>query len=108
MDAIKVTLGGTSLLLPDSHSDNYEFPTYIIENKELIKNLVDAGNEIIKHTSNPFSKEMDAAEKKAKELSQQSKKFKEVTGVIGWPFDMRDADLYAAQNNINVILSMSL
>lgn len=44
MRAVRIKIHGRSFLLPEQYSDNYDFPDYIIENKDNIINRIEAYN----------------------------------------------------------------
>ena len=96
MQAILINIDRSKFLLPISHSDNYEFPSYIVENKQNIIDRIKAYKTWVKDTLQPMPPMPDMA------------KFKEKTGIIGVPFDMRDVDLYIIDKNIDVVLEVEL
>ena len=96
MQAILINIDRSKFLLPISHSDNYEFPSYIVENKQNIIDCIKAYKTWVKDTLQPMPPMPDMA------------KFKEKTGIIGVPFDMRDVDLYIIDKNIDVVLEVEL
>ncbi|AHK20538.1 hypothetical protein [Yersinia similis] len=101
--AIKITVGYHSFLLPDTHTD-YDFPAYINKHIDLIWRYIENNDKIEELSSNPFSKGRTAALVKAKFLSSELKAFKLKTGIIGYPFDMKDISLYITSQNITIKL----
>lgn len=69
---------------------------HFIDNKELIVQLHDAMNQF---TTNLLNQSDDDA-KKIDELKQKLAEFVMHSDVIGFPFHMKDAELYALDNNI--------
>ena len=96
MKAIKIKIGGSSFLLPDSH-DNYDFPAYILEHKKAIKSHIDAGKKL---ASDPLTDHF-------KGLADMSE-FKQTTGIIGYPFNVHDPDLYAIDRDVEIVLEIDL
>ena len=96
MQAILINIDRSKFLLPVSHSDNYEFPSYIVENKQNIIDCVKAYKTWLKDTLQPMPPMPDM------------KEFKEKTGIIGVPFDMRDVDLCILDKNIDIVLEVEI
>ena len=96
MQATLIKIADSKFLLPVSHSDNYEFPSYILENKQNVIDCVNAYKTWVKDTLQPMPPMPDM------------KEFKEKTGIIGVPFDMRDVDLYIIDKNVDVVLEVEL
>ena len=96
MRAIKINIAGASFLLPESHQF-YEFPTHILRHKAEIKQHIEASK---KFSSNPLIDHPT----KLPDLSE----FKRITGIIGFPFDARDPDLYALDKGIEISLEVDL
>ena len=96
MQAILIKIENSQFLLPVSHSDNYEFPSYILENKENIIQYVNVYKTLVKDTMQPMPPIPNMQE------------FKEKTGIIGVPFDMRDVDLYVLDKGVDVVLEVQL
>ena len=96
--AIKIHVGGGTFLLPEPgpHS-NYIFPTYILEHKDDIERLVEGGGDFAKDPLNFHSNS-------AQDLST----FRSKTGIIGFPFDARDPDLFAANEGVEILLEIEL
>ncbi|MET1256971.1 hypothetical protein [Aliikangiella maris] len=92
--AIKITINGVAFLLPESHS-NYEFPTYIIENKEKIIEYINQSKKIVNDWQNA----------KINSLPDLSI-FKEKTGIIGFPLNAHDVELYILDRDIDVVFEM--
>lgn len=92
MQAVKITIGGRDFLLPDTHADNYDFPTYIEQHRTDIGVCIKAYNEWLKAPLSDMAETPNMAE------------FKKVTGIIGVPFDLRDPTLYALDRNIDIVL----
>lgn len=97
MNVIRIRIAGAVFLLPDTHND-YAFPGYIIEHRELIAGAVELGQEVL-------AAPLDVH---GAELSEALKALKLRTGIIGFPFDLRDADLYALNRQLNVVLDVEL
>lgn len=96
MKAIKVHLGKSSFLLPESHWDNYQFPDYLIKHKEAVKKCVEAYEAWQINMLGDMPPMPDMRE------------FKEKTGIIGVPFDLRCIVLYEIDRNIEVDLEVNL
>ena len=96
MQATLIRINGSKFLLPVSHGDNYEFPSYIVENKQNIIDCVQAYKTWVKDTLQPMPPMPDM------------KEFKEKTGITGVPFDMRDVDLYILDKNIDIVLEVEI
>ena len=95
MKAIKIKIAGTEFLLPES--DSYEFPAYILANKPLIAAHVAAGKKWLTDSMTDYFSDLpDATD------------FKSVTGIIGFPFDARDPNLYAIERGIEIALEIEL
>ncbi len=101
--AIKITVGTHSFLLPETHSD-YDFPGYIEQHLDLISRYIETIKTIEQCSGTPFSEEMGNAEIRAKFLSSELKEFKEKTGIIGYPLDFKDVNLYAIDHKIDINL----
>ncbi|QIQ22135.1 hypothetical protein [Zophobihabitans entericus] len=102
-----IEIAGRKFLLPDTHND-YPFPQYIIEHKERIEELIQVNNKILKLMGKPFSAEMEVEANKAKLLKHQLSVFIDKTAIIGFPFDSRDAELYAIDRKVNIALKFSI
>jgi len=95
MKAIKIKIAGAEFLLPES--GGYEFPAYILANKSLIEAHVAAGKKWLTNSMTDYSLGLpDATD------------FKSVTGIIGFPFDARDPNLYAIDRGIEIALEIEL
>lgn len=95
MKAIKIKIAGTEFLLPEK--EDYEFPTYILAHKHLIEAYVAAGKAWSKDPLNDhFHGLPDASD------------FRATTGIIGFPFDAHDPNLYAADRQIDVVMAVEL
>lgn len=104
MIAVKINLNERSFLLPESHSD-YEMG-YITEHKSMIESYIRASDILL----NDLSEGNDISESHNRVLfiKNELADFKEVTGIIGTPFDSRDVELYIYENNIDVVLEMDV
>lgn len=96
MRTVKIIIKNKSFLLPESHSDNYEFPTYINENKENIIKCIDAYDDWLPNPLKDMGKIPDMSEFKAK------------TGIIGIPFNLHDVDLYILDRKVDVVMEVTL
>lgn len=96
MLATKIKIGGSFFLLPDSHGD-YEFPTYIVEHKEAILEHVMAGNKL---KEDPLADHFD-------DLPDMTE-FRRITGIIGFPFDAHDPDLFALDRGVEIVLEVEI
>jgi hypothetical protein len=95
--AILIKIGNYKFLLPDSHAD-YNFPSYILEHKQKIFELCYA-----------YEKNMENMLDICKQKEYPDlKEFREKTGIIGCPFDMRDTELYALDKKIQITLEVDL
>ena len=104
MNAIKIYIDGQPFLLKEPNAyDDYEFPTFIIENLPLLRDYIKQGNETLRafsanpmaFHSNPFASLPDV------------KYFKDRTGIIGQPFTMHDTELYILDRKVNVIMEVN-
>lgn len=97
MKAIKIKIREAEFLLPETHSD-YEFPSYILNNKEAIIQYIAKSKEVLKNplADHNFNDTLNMDE------------FKKKTGIIGWPFDMRDINLFALDRNIEITAEIEL
>lgn len=96
MKAIKIIIGGAAFLLPDSHQF-YEFPTYILQHKDAILQHIEAGK---KFSIDPLTNHFEGL--------SDLKEFKRITGIIGYPFNAHDPDLYAIDRNVEIISEVEL
>jgi hypothetical protein len=97
MKAIKITIDGAAFLLPDTHHYGYEFPTLVIEHRAAIAQHIEAGH---KFATDPLTDHFAGLP----DLTD----FKQITGIIGFPLDMRDAEMYAALNSVEIVLEVEL
>ncbi|MBP9788129.1 MAG: hypothetical protein KBC72_11345 [Acinetobacter sp.] len=104
MNAIKIYIDGQPFLLKEPNAyDDYEFPTFIIENLPLLRDYIKQGNETLKafsenpmaFNSNPFADLPDV------------QYFKDRTGIIGQPFTMHDTELYILDRKVNVVMEVN-
>lgn len=99
MQVAKINIAGKSFLLPETHFDNYEFPTYILENLSLLEEFITKGVAAMKKFStDPFGDHLS-------DLPDVSE-FKQVTGIMGNPFDMRDIEMYLLSNPVDVVVEI--
>ena len=96
MQAVKIDIAGSSFLLPESHSDNYEFPTYITEHKPQIEQCVSAYQQWLKSPLSDMPTTPDMSE------------FKQKTGIIGVPFNLHDVDLYVLEKGVDIVMEIDL
>lgn len=96
MQAIKINIAGTSFLLPESHSDHYEFPTYITDHKPQIEQCVSAYQQWLKSQVDDMPPVPDMSE------------FKQKTGIIGIPFNMHDVQMYALTHGVDIVMEVDL
>lgn len=96
MQATRIYIEGNSFLLPLSHADNYEFPSYIAEHKSDISRCVEAYKGWAKDPLDDMPPTPDMTE------------FKEKTGIIGAPFNLHNVDLYIIDRNVDVVLEVTL
>lgn len=96
MKAIKLKINASSFLLPESHQF-YEFPSYIQKHRS---ELLLYANAVRNFASDPMSDHFST-------LPDMSD-FKRITGIIGFPFDMNDADLYALDRKIQITMEFIL
>lgn len=96
MRAIKIIIDGTSFLLPESHQF-YDFPEYIKKHKSDIQLHIQAGKKAaLSPSANHLSGLPDMSD------------FKRVTGIVGFPFNMHDPDMYALDRKIEITMEVEL
>ena len=96
MRAIKIHVGEASFLLPDSHQF-YEFPSYIVQHKEKILQHVTASKKFVNDPLTDHTADLP-------DLSE----FKRITGIIGYPFNIHDVDLYVLDRKVHVTLEVRI
>ncbi len=97
MTYVLVKMGSGAFLLPDSHADNYEFPTDILAYREAIEAHLSALERFAKDPLTDHFSDLP-------DLSP----LKRITGAIGVPFDVRDAELYAVEHRLDITMEVSL
>ncbi|MBX8493142.1 hypothetical protein K5D42_25055 [Pseudomonas cichorii] len=99
MKVIRIQLAGTQFLLPEGHGD-YEFPGYVLEHKARIEAYVTAFKA---YARNMLTGSLPV-------MSDDLKAFRQRTGIIGYPFDMHDANLFALDpgRGVTVVLDLAL
>lgn len=105
--AVKIIIDSYSFLLPDTH-EGYEFPGYVLQHKGLISDYILASKMVLSAASEPFSVEMQTASDTVAMLKKQLVEFKERTGIMGFPFDLKDVDQLILANNIDVAATVDL
>ncbi|MEG7664971.1 hypothetical protein U0D24_21610 [Hafnia paralvei] len=107
MNAIKLTINGRDFLLPETHSD---YPSgYLEDHKELIIRYIESETRLLDLMANEYGSESyEEAYKRVRFLTKELANFKEVTGIIGHPFDARDVGLYIIDKNVTVVLQLAL
>ncbi|TDB42073.1 hypothetical protein [Photorhabdus luminescens] len=101
MQYVLININNCKFLLPEPIGD-YEFPSYILKHKQLIIDYIEVSNSMLKYGGEPFSEEMQQCDNRAKHIRYQLADFKAITGIVGFPFDMRDVDLYIINNSLNI------
>lgn len=104
MIAVKINFNERSFLLPESHSD-YEME-YITDHKSMIESYIRASDILLNDLSE--GKDISESHHRVLFIKNELADFKEVTGIIGTPFDSRDVALYIIENNIEIILEMDI
>lgn len=103
MNCIKINIDGQPFLLKEPNAyDDYEFPTFIIQNLPLLREYIKQGNKALKEfsanplafSSNPFANLPDV------------KYFKDRTGIIGQPFTMNDTELYILDRKPTIVMEV--
>lgn len=107
MSVIQITIEGTKFLLP-VEEDGYVFPTYILEHREQIVELIKKGDALLSKLSDPFSQDAELAQEEFNFAKQQLRVFIETTKIIGTPFDLRNPDLVIIDQNLTVELEIDL
>jgi len=97
VEAIKITINGKSFLLPSEQNGFYEFPTFIIRHRAAIAKWIEASKGQVE---DPLGDHMSG-------LPDMSE-FKRITGIIGFPFNAHDPDLYALDRGIQVVMTVEL
>ncbi|HAS1203978.1 TPA: hypothetical protein I3821_004064 [Enterobacter cloacae] len=106
MRAVKIKIDDQFFLLPDGF--DYVFPDYINEHKPTIEQYIAAGKETIDAMKNYGKTDTTELQKRTRLLKNELAEFKARTGIIGFPFDSRDVDLYAASNAIDIVALFDL
>ncbi|AYH09401.1 hypothetical protein C5E24_06710 [Pectobacterium parmentieri] len=100
-NAILVSFFGHRFLIPE-RGFSY-FPVEFENRKPQISRMTLAYDRLIESLENPFSEEAELAADEIKRTRSELSDFIVMTGVIGAPFDTKDAVLYAANNHITII-----
>lgn len=103
-DAIMVRFKEHRFLVPE-RGFSY-FPTEFETHRAQIERIAIAYDRLIAALANPFSAEADAAAVDIQKARSELSAFILLTGVIGAPFDSKDAGLYAAANKISIQLEI--
>lgn len=96
MQAILIKIDGTAFLLPDSHG-GYEFPGYVLGHLARIRQHIDA---VRRWAADPLGADLGSLPDLAE--------FKRVTGIIGWPLNSHDPQLYALDRGIEIVMELEL
>ncbi|MEL7630888.1 hypothetical protein AAGW04_18090 [Pectobacterium aroidearum] len=99
-DAIMVRFKEHRFLVPE-RGFSY-FPTEFETHRAQIERIAIAYDKLIVSLANPFSADADTAAIEIKQARAELADFILLTGVIGAPFDSKDAGLYAAANKISI------
>lgn len=105
-DAIMIKFGNYRFLLPERGFSF--FPEAFEEHRPQIERMASAYERLIVSLDNPFSAEAEAASAAAKAVKVELAGFIAQTGVIGEPFDSKDAELYAATNGIRIQMEVTM
>lgn len=102
MYVILIQIEQAKFILPEANPcDDYEFPTFITENIELLREFIQQG----KQAMADFAKE--PLKDHFKDLPNVQY-FKDRTGIIGAPFDMQDTEMYLLTHpEVEVVMEMS-
>lgn len=106
MQAIKVRIDDHYFLFPDGF--DFVFPDYVNEHKSTIRMYIAAGKETIEAMKNYGKTDTTELQKRTRLLKSELAEFKARTGIIGFPFDSRDVELYAASNGIDIVAFFDL
>ncbi len=106
MKAIKVFMFGKSFLFPDGF--DFVFPDLILMHADTIEQYIKSSDEFVEMCSNFNNPELENLQKRNQILKNELNEFKARTGIIGFPFDVKDVDLYIATNNIDVVSIIEL
>ncbi|MEI7247993.1 hypothetical protein WCT80_17775 [Pectobacterium carotovorum] len=101
MEAILVNFSGHQFLIPERGFSF--FPTEFENRRQQLIAMSETYNHLVESLENPFSRESESAASEAKKLKSELVEFIAITGVVGAPFDSKDARLYAANNSIKII-----
>ncbi|MBE3211088.1 hypothetical protein IM288_21795 [Enterobacter cloacae complex sp. P32C] len=101
MQAIKIRIDDHIFLFPDGF--DFVFPDYVNEHIATIRQYIAAGKETIEAMKNYGKTDTTELQKRTRLLKTELAEFKARTGIIGFPFDSRDVDLYVKNNNIDVV-----
>lgn len=96
MKAILLKIDDHKFLL-EENAGNDQSMSYILSNKELLRSIIKEGEEVVENLMGYNPK-----------LTLEIKEFKEKTGIIGYPFNMHDVDLYIIDRNIDVVLEVNI
>ncbi|MBN3126293.1 hypothetical protein H4F63_01405 [Pectobacterium brasiliense] len=100
-DAAIINFSGHQFLLPERGF--FIFPAEFENQRGKIEKLSKAYDRLMESLANPFSTEAGAASEAIKLVRDDLADFIILTGVIGAPFDSKDARLYAADKRIRII-----
>ncbi|WP_261666909.1 hypothetical protein [Erwinia mallotivora] len=106
MKAMIVKIHNQNFLLPDGF--DYVIPDFIDEHADLIAQYIDVANEILRELCNNPLAHIPNLTNKSKILQQELSEFKARTGIIGFPFDNRDVNLYVLDRKIDVVATLEL
>ena len=97
MEAIRITIEGNPFLLPGDKNGFYEFPTYIQQHRAAVIEWIEASK---KQLADPLADHMSGLP----DLSE----FKRVTGIVGFPLNAHDPDLYALDRGVRIVMDVQL
>lgn len=101
MQAIKIRIDDHYFLFPDGF--DFVFPDYVNEHKDMIRKYMAAGKETLEAMKSYGKSDTTELQKRTRLLKTELAEFKARTGIIGFPFDSRDVDLYVASNAIDIV-----
>lgn len=106
MKAIKVQIENTAFLFPDGF--DFTFPDYVNDHLNTIRSYIHASNEMTDAMKNYGSTDTSNLQKRIKLLKAELAEFKARTGIIGFPFNMHDVDLYVIDRHVEVVSFFNL
>lgn len=106
MRAIKVQIEKSNFLFPDGF--DFIFPDYVNEHLPTIREYISASHEMVAAMKSLGSTDTTNLQKRIKLLKSELGEFKSRTGIIGFPFNMHDVDLYVVDRQVHVVSFVNL